>query len=48
MAVRVAAVEMIDCDPIEPGSEIVLHLAHDVAGEAAQIGKPVAFLGRHD
>ncbi len=48
MAVRVAGVEMIDGDPIEPGFEVVLHLAHHVAGEGAQIGKPVAVLGRDD
>ena len=30
------------------GSEVFLHLLHHVAGEAAQIGKPVAVLGRDD
>src|SRR5476649_1947759 len=48
MAVRMACVEMIDRDPIEPRSEIVLHLAHHVAVEGAQIGELVAVLGRHD
>jgi hypothetical protein len=42
-----ASVEMIDRDPVESGSEVVRHLAHDIAGEGAQIGKPVAVLGRH-
>jgi hypothetical protein len=48
MAVRMAGVEMVDCDPLEPGSKVVLHLVHDIAGEAAQIRKPVAVLGRDD
>ena len=48
MAVRMAGVEMIDRDPIEPGSEVLLHLKHDVAGEAAQIGQLVVIIGRDD
>jgi hypothetical protein len=34
MTVRTASVEIIDRDPIEPGSKVILHLAHDIAGEA--------------
>ena len=48
MAVRMAGVEMIDRHPVEFGLEIGLHLAHHVAGEAAQIGQAVAVLGRDD
>ena len=48
MAVRVAGVEMVDRYPVEFGAEIGLHLAHDVSGEAAQIGQAVAVLGRDD
>ena len=48
MAVRMAGVEVIDRDPIEPRSEVFLHLAHHVAGEGAKIGQPVAVLGRDD
>jgi hypothetical protein len=44
----VAGVEVVDRDPIEPGSEVFLHLAEHVASEAAKIGQPVAVLGRHD
>ncbi len=43
-----AGVEVVDRDPIEPGSEVFLHLAEHVASEAAKIGQPVAVLGRHD
>jgi hypothetical protein len=46
MAVRVAGVEVIDRDPIEPGAEILLHLPHHVAGEATDIGEPITILGR--
>jgi hypothetical protein len=35
MAVRMACVEVIDCDPIKLCAEILLHLPHHVAGEAA-------------
>ena len=48
MAVRMAGVEMIDGDPIEPSPEVILHLPHHVAGEGAQISEPVAILGRDD
>ena len=48
MAVRMAGVEMIDRDPIEPGAEILLHLPHHVAGKAAKVREPVAVLGRDD
>ena len=48
MAVRVAGVEVIDRDPVEPGAEILFHLPHHVAGEAAQVREPVAILGRDD
>ena len=48
MAVRMAGVEVIHRDPIELGAEIGLHLAHHIAGEAAQVRQPVAVLGRDD
>ena len=48
MAVRMAGVEMVDRDPVELGSEVLLHLAHHVAGEGAKIRKPVAVFGRDD
>ena len=48
MAVRVAGVEVIDRDPIEPGAEILFHLPHHIAGESAKIGEPVAIFGRDD
>jgi hypothetical protein len=48
MTVRMAGIEMIDGDPIELRSKVLCYLAHDVAGEAAKVGKPVAILGRDD
>src|SRR5215470_17877793 len=32
MAVRVAGVEMVDRDPIEPRAEVLLHLSHHIQG----------------
>ena len=48
VAVWVAGVEVVDRDPIEPGAEILLHLPHHVAGEAAQVREPVAVLRSDD
>jgi hypothetical protein len=48
MAVRMAGIEVIDRDPIEPGAEIPFHLPHHVAGEAAQVREPIAILGRNN
>ena len=48
MAVWMADVEMADRDPMELGSKVLRHLAHDVAGEAAKIRKLVTVFGRDD
>jgi hypothetical protein len=48
MAVRLAAVVMIDCQPIEPGAEVLLHPGHHAASEVAQIRQAVAILRCHD
>ena len=48
MAVRMAGVVVVHRHPIELGPEVGLHLAHHLAGEAAQVGQAVAVLGRHD
>src|SRR3977135_3989141 len=48
VAVGVAGVEVVDRDPIEPSAEILLHLPHHIAGEAAQIGETVAVLRGDD
>jgi hypothetical protein len=39
---------MVDRDPVQPGGEIQLHLAHEVAGEAAEICHLGGILGRDD
>jgi hypothetical protein len=43
-----AGVEVVDGDPVEPCSEVLLHLLHDIAGEGAKVAQPVAVLGRDD
>jgi hypothetical protein len=48
MAVWVAGIEMIHRDPIQLGSEVILHLAHHVTGEGAQIEELVAALWRNN
>jgi hypothetical protein len=49
MAVRMAGVEVLhDRDPVEPCAEILFHLPHHVAGEAAQVRQPIAILRRND
>ena len=37
MGVGMAGVVMVDRDPVEPRVEVLLHLPHEVAGEAAQV-----------
>ncbi len=48
MAVRVPSVEMVDRDPVELCAEILFHLSHHVAGEAAKILQAVTILRRDD
>ena len=48
VGVGMAGVVMVDRDPVEPGGEIQLHLAHEVAGEAAKVGHFGGILWRHD
>ena len=48
VAVRMAGVVVVHRHPIELGPEVGLHLAHHVAGEAAQVREAVAVLGRDD
>lgn len=46
--VRVGGVEVIDRDPVEPGSEIALDLSHQITGEGAEVGELGAVLGGND
>jgi hypothetical protein len=39
---------MGDADPVQPGAEIVLHLADHVAGEDPEIGRLGGILRRDD
>ena len=48
VAVRVAGVVVVDGNPIEPGAEILLDLAHQAADEALQLVILGAILGRDD
>ena len=48
MAMGMAGVEVVDRDPVELRSEVLLHLLHHVAGEGAKVGKLVAVFGRDD
>jgi hypothetical protein len=48
MAVRVAGVEMVDRDPIEPRAEVLLHLSHHIQGEGPQVGKAIPILRGDD
>ena len=48
MGVRMSRVEMIGRDPVEPGYEIVLHLAHQVADEGFEVAELGPVLGRDD
>jgi hypothetical protein len=41
MHMRVVGVPMGDADPVQPGAEIALHLADQVAGEQSP-GQPIA------
>lgn len=46
VAVGMAGVVVVDRDPIEPGAEVALHLPHQVAGDAAEVGDVGGILGR--
>lgn len=35
MGMGVAGVVVIDCDPVERGPEVLLHLVHEASGEGA-------------
>src|SRR5438132_1046436 len=48
VGVEMAGVVMVDRDPIEPGRQIQFHLAHEVAGEAAQVSHFGGIFWRHD
>ena len=48
MGVGVAGVVVIDRNPIELGAEVVFHLPHEVAGEAAQVAHLDGILRRDD
>ena len=48
VAVRVAGVEVVHRHPVEPRSQVLLHLGHKVAGELAQVPDLFAVLGRDD
>ena len=48
VGVGMAGVVMIDRDPVELGAEVLFHLPHEVAGEAAQVAHFGGILGRHD
>jgi hypothetical protein len=41
VAVRVAGVEMVDRDPIEPGAEVLFDLPHHVSGKRPRVREPV-------
>ena len=43
-----AGIVMIDRDPIEAGLKILLHLLHQVAREASQIGHFIGIFRRHN
>ncbi len=42
------AVPMIDRHPIDLGSKVASHLAHEVAREGAKVGKLNSIIGRDD
>ena len=44
VAVWVAGVEMVYCDPIEPRVEVLLHLPHYVPSEGPQVEKAILIL----
>lgn len=48
MGVGMAAVVMIDGNPVEPGAEIALHLSHVLAGEASEIAELPPVFRRDD
>ena len=48
VGVGMAGVVMVDRDPVEAGSEIQFHLAHEVTGEAAKVSHLGCILGRDD
>ncbi len=48
MDVGMLSVPMVDRRPIESGPEIARHLAHEVTGEGAKVGKLSGVVGRDD
>jgi hypothetical protein len=48
VGVGMAGVVVIDSDPVEPGAEVLFHLVHEVAGEAAQVAQVGGVLGAGD
>ena len=48
MDVRIVSVPVIDCDPVEPGPDIALHLRREVAGERLEVGQFGCVLRRDD
>ena len=48
VGVGMAGVVMVDRDPVEPCGKIQLHLAHEVAGEAAKVSHFGGIFRRHD
>ena len=48
VGVGMAGVVMVDGDPVEPRVEVLLHLPHEVAGEAAQVAHLGGVLWRDD
>ena len=48
MDVRIVGVPVIDPDPIQPGSEVVLHLPDEIAGEGSKVRHLGCVLGTDD
>jgi hypothetical protein len=48
VTVRVARVEMIGCDPVEPRAEILFYLAHQIADKWLQVGELRTILWSND
>ncbi|MNE70909.1 hypothetical protein D3C80_1667380 [compost metagenome] len=48
VGVRVISVPMIDCHPVERGTQISLHPAHQVSGVGPQVIELLGILGRDD
>ena len=46
MDVGIVGVPVIDCDPVEPGSEVALRVRHQLAGEGTKVGHLARILRR--